>query len=57
MSMITTTKCECCEDKIHNISVDSENVSYDGEFGFNLHLSDEELMDLYLSAKEVLLHS
>lgn len=55
--LITTTRCECCNDPIYNISIDNDSVSYDPDYGFNLHLSHDELQSLYIEFKEVLLHS
>ena len=49
---LTTTKCDCCDALIHNVSVESDCISFDGN-DFKLHLTDEELTQLYLTLKEV----
>ena len=51
---IETTTCACddCNANIHTVTIPNDLVSFDGE-SFTLHLSDDELADLYFTLKEV----
>jgi hypothetical protein len=49
---LTTTTCECCPELIHHVSVPNDCVTFDGD-SFELHLSGEELTQLYFTLKEV----
>ena len=48
---LTTTNCECCNDAIHNITIPSELITFNGE-EFVLHLDSEELSQLYFELKQ-----
>ena len=52
---IETTECDCCDQLTHHIAVDPEALGTEGDEVF-LSLTTDELEDLYLSCKEVLLH-
>lgn len=56
MSFIETTteKCSCCDDDMtmYHIPLPLEDVTFDAEDGFCLHLNQEEMQTLYLEIKE-----
>lgn len=49
---LTTTTCECCDADIHNVTIPSELITFNGE-EFVLHLDADELTQLYFELKQV----
>ena len=43
---IESTTCDCCDQQTHHISLGLEDISYDPEMGFTLHLTTDELVAL-----------
>ena len=54
--IINTTTCDCCDEQTHHMTFTNDSITFDGD-SFELHLTQDELQDLYLSAKEILLYS
>ena len=43
---IESTTCDCCDEQTHHISIGLNDISYDPEMGFTLHLTTDELLTL-----------
>jgi hypothetical protein len=48
----TAQKCECCDDTTYHIQIEPDMVSYDSINGFCLHLTEDEMQQLYFELKE-----
>ena len=55
--MITTSTCECCSEETLHIPFGPEDISYDVESGFVLHLTKEEAHNLMIELREEVLMS
>lgn len=49
---VEATSCECCDDVTYHIPIDTDCVSYDPENGLVVHLTEDEMTDLYFELKE-----
>ena len=54
MEFITET-CADCDQSIHHGELPDQCITFDG-YRFHIHLTDEEVMEMYLSLKELALH-
>lgn len=43
---IESTTCDCCDQETHHISLGLDDISYNPDLGFTLHLTTEELVSL-----------
>ena len=50
---IQATRCSDCADLTYHIPLDPDTMSFFPEFGFCLHLNEDELTDFYLQLKEI----
>jgi hypothetical protein len=59
--MITTSEeqCDCCRDTFtqYTLNLDDFNVSNTPRGGLQLHLNEDELLDLYFQLKEIKCHA
>ena len=59
--MIKTSEetCACCSDKFteYTLNLDEYNISNTERGGLQLHLNEDELLDLYFQLKEIKCHA
>ena len=56
MSFITKSQCCECGETEYHISLASEDVTYEPEDGFHLHLTEDLARLLYIELKEQLIY-
>ena len=49
---VSATSCECCDDVTYHFPLESDCFTYDPMNGLVIHLTEDEMTDLYFELKE-----